>query len=419
MTVNIGEMIAETGIDLIREGTSNDAVLGAVPGVVAAPGSVEGISRLLSWANERGLAVIPCGTRTKLDRGTPPARYDILLDLSRLSGVIEHAAGDLTVTVRAGTRLDDLQAELAKAGQFLAVDPPVPGTVGGLIACGDSGPRRFRYGGVRDLLLGVSFVRADGTLARGGGKVVKNVAGYDLPKLFTGALGTLGVIVEATFRLYPLPSVSATAVVSGVSERAAADALSAIVTSSVTPTVLDYYAAAGESHFAVRFEGTDLPVWVQAARTVELLGKGARVLSGEDENALWRLFSGVMQTEEGDVLARLSSVRSDLPALLKRARAETNESGVELSLRAHVGHAQALLRWHEPSTEAALPLLTSLRAQAEACSSRLVVWRTPADVRERFEVWGSMGESLDLMRRVKAQFDPRNTLNPGRFVGGI
>src|SRR5438067_3232897 len=144
---NIIEAAQETGIE-VREGMDADAVLGVVPAVVAAVGSVEEVSRLLGWANERGLKVVPCGTRTKLDRGAAPSGFDVLLDLSRMSRVVEHAAGDLTITVEAGVRLDDLQSVLARAGQFLAVDPPVPGTIGGLIATADSGPRRLRYGGV-------------------------------------------------------------------------------------------------------------------------------------------------------------------------------------------------------------------------------------------------------------------------------
>src|SRR5262249_4716393 len=159
---------------LARPGETADAVLGIVPGVVARPAGVDEVSRLLAWANREQLAVGVRGSGTKMDRGTPPRACDILLDMSAISGVVEHPAGDLTVTVRAGTLLTDLQATLAEAGQWLAIDPPVPGSIGGLVATGDSGPRRLRYGGVRDLILGVTFVRADGVIAKGGGKVVKN-----------------------------------------------------------------------------------------------------------------------------------------------------------------------------------------------------------------------------------------------------
>ena len=152
--------------------TTADAVMGVMPEWMASPGSVDEVAEVLAWANERGTAVVPCGARTKLDRGAPPASCGVLLDVSGVSGVVEHAAGDMTVTVRAGTRLDELQSTLATAGQRLAIDPPVPGTVGGLVATGDSGALRLRYGGVRDLILGVTFVRADGVVLIAGGTTV-------------------------------------------------------------------------------------------------------------------------------------------------------------------------------------------------------------------------------------------------------
>lgn len=254
--LNAEEVVGQAGMADVRPATDADAVLGVVPSVVATPSSVEEVSRLLAWANGRGLKVVPCGTRTKLDRGNAPTGCDILLQLGNLSRIVEHAAGDMTVTVQAGVRLSDLQGVLAGAGQFLAIDPPVPGTVGGLVATGDSGPRRIRYGGVRDLILGVTFVRADGVVAKGGGKVVKNVAGYDLPKLLTGSLGTLGVMVEATFRLYPLPSASATVVIRGVPVMDAGRAVAVILNSTLVPTSIDYYSDGdkAESMLADRFE---------------------------------------------------------------------------------------------------------------------------------------------------------------------
>jgi glycolate oxidase FAD binding subunit len=406
----------------IRAENNIDGFLEIVPATVVSPVDAGEVSRILAWANERGPKVVPCGTRTKLDRGTAPTRCDILLNLSRISGVVEHAAGDMTVTVKAGTPLEELQAMLAQAGQFLAVDPPVPGTVGGLIATGDSGPRRLRYGGVRDLLLGLTFVRADGVAAKAGGKVVKNVAGYDLAKLFTGSLGTLGVIVEATFRLYPLPASSATVVVEGGSIAEAGRITASILDSTLVPTSLDYFSDEGDQQtLAVRFESSRRSVEDQAARALQLMGSTgvSGVLTGDEEGQLWRRFGEITATSEGDILARLVSAVTGLPPLLSAARRDSEQAGVGLSLRAHLGHGHALLRWHAPETEAAITLLSKARSQAEATGSNLVVWRAPAEVRARFDVWGDPGDGLSLMRRIKAQFDPQSTLNPGRFVGGI
>jgi len=189
----------------VRPAAEADAVAGRVPGYVAAPASTQEASAVLAAAAGLGLAVVPRGAGTRLHWGAPPDRCDLVLDTRRLDRIIEHAAGDLVVRVQAGVLLADLAGRLAAAGQRLATDPPPGGTVGGLIATGVAGPLRLRYGGPRDLLIGTTVVLADGTVARSGGKVVKNVAGYDLGKLFAGSNGTLGLVTEAAFRLHPVP----------------------------------------------------------------------------------------------------------------------------------------------------------------------------------------------------------------------
>src|SRR5579859_8065842 len=198
-----------------RAATKADEVAGVAPRAVAEPETEEEVAAVLRFASSEGLVVIPRGGGTQLDYGAPPSRADIILSMARISGVIEHAPHDLTLTVRAGTPLVDLQRALGEARQWLALDSPLaPGaTIGGIIATNATGPRRLRYGGVRDQIIGVRVALADGTIARGGGKVVKNVAGYDLPKLYTGALGTLGVILSASFRLYPIPPFSGSALI--------------------------------------------------------------------------------------------------------------------------------------------------------------------------------------------------------------
>jgi glycolate oxidase FAD binding subunit len=390
-----------------------------MPGVVIEPGSPEEASQVLAWATGEGLKVVPCGARTKLDRGAAPAACDVLLDLGRLNRVTEHASGDLTVTVQAGVRLADLQRQLAEAGQFLAVDPPVPGTVGGLVATADSGPRRLRYGGVRDLILGSTFVRADGVIARAGGKVVKNVAGYDLPKLLTGSLGTLAVVVEATFRLYPLPAASATVLVDVALAELRRKA-GTILQSTLVPTSLDYFSdPAGSTLLAVRFESTLASTQAQAELAARVLGGSSRIVTGAEEQALWQSFDAVTGTADNDVLARLVATASDLPGLLERALRAAIGAGTQLTVRAHAGHGHALLRWRDAKRDTALALLQELRSAAESQGHNLVIWRAPSEVRGAIDVWGSVGEGLGLMRSVKQQFDPKSTLNPGRFVGGI
>lgn len=404
-----------------RSPEPGETVHGTTPGVVVTPSTVDELSQALAWANDDELKVVPCGLRTKHDRGAPPQQCDVLLDLSKLNRVVEHAAGDLTVTVQAGLALGDLQAVLGQAEQFLAIDPPVPGSIGGLIATADSGPRRLRYGGVRDLILGVTFVRADGVVARGGGKVVKNVAGYDMPKLLTGSLGTLGVVVEATFRLYPLAQASSTVIVACPSPGDLRRLVGAILHSTLVPTSLDYFAGSGgeAAVVALRFESTPASVDFQATSAARLFGSQSRIVESDAAAALWQRFDQVVATGEGDVLARLIAPVSELPDLLHLAQRGAADLGMAATVRAHVGHGHALLRLHQPDTGSGVRLLRRIRGEAERRGGNLVIWRAPAEVRAQIDVWGDPGGGLDLMRRVKAQFDPKSTLNPGRFVGGI
>jgi glycolate oxidase FAD binding subunit len=382
-------------------------------GLVARPRDIEMLAGVLRAANDLGLTVVPRGSGSKLDRGNPATRADVVLDISAIDAILDHAAGDLTVSVQAGVPLARLQAHLAQAVQFLALDPPVVGTVGGLVATGDSGPRRLRYGGVRDQILGVTFVRADGVVAHGGGRVVKNVAGYDLPKLLTGSLGTLGVITAAVFRLYALPPASVTVAVDGPTPAEAAALAARIVDSPLVPTMLDFRQGPdGVTCLAVRFEGPPQSAAAQAERTRTLIGRGD-LLTGDAEQALWAALDTVA---DSPTLARLIAPPTALGGLLALARRESDQAGVPLTIRAHLGHGHALLGW---PAEAAPALLLAVRRQAEGADGNLVLWRAPAPLRLAVEAWGDPGEGLALMRRIKDQFDPRHTLNPGRFVGGI
>jgi len=225
----------------VQLATESDVVAGVQPYVVAAPGSEQEVASVLAYANREGLKAIVRGGGTQLNTGLPPGDGDILLSTTRLNQVVEYAPHDMTVTVQAGLRLVDLQSHLARARQWLALDPVLsPGaTIGGIISTNVSGARRLRYGGVRDQIIGIRVVLSDGTIAKGGGKVVKNVAGYDLPKLFTGALGTLGVIVAATFRLYPLRAASRTVVLTASTPAPLCDLAVRVIASTLEPTVLD------------------------------------------------------------------------------------------------------------------------------------------------------------------------------------
>ena len=245
MAINTGDTVLAdlqeiVGRDFVREAAEGDAIDGVRPRFVVEPGSVEEVSALLRLSHRAGLAVAPRGGGTTLGWGATPRRLDLILSTARLNHVLEHAAGDLVVRAEAGVTLETLQAAVGAAGQRLALNPPEVGaTLGGVVAANPSGSLRLRYGTVRDLLIGVTVVLADGTVAKAGGKVVKNVAGYDLCKLFTGSLGTLGVVVETIWRLHPLPAARRTVAIALASPEAAGAAVQALLHTPGSPLVLD------------------------------------------------------------------------------------------------------------------------------------------------------------------------------------
>src|SRR6267142_3606367 len=257
------------GSEYVRAAGAEDAVGGLQPKLVVEPGTERELAEILRLSNEGGVAVIPRGGGTKLSWGNPPVRADLILSTARLTKIIEHAWADLTVTVEAGCTIQKLQETLAQHGQRLALDPlwPEKATVGGVLSTNDSGALRLRFGALRDLIIGVTIALPDGTLASSGGKVVKNVAGYDLPKLVTGALGTLGVITRAVFRLHPLPLNSHSFSISTVNAEETQKFVLAVQDSKLAHTFL-------QSHFSdekppasdILFEGTEAGLAAQEAQ---------------------------------------------------------------------------------------------------------------------------------------------------------
>ena len=387
-----------------RPGGPDDAVGGVIPNEVARPGSVEQVAEVLRAAAADGRTVVPVGGRSKLTWGAPPESADLLLDLTALDRVVEHVAGDLTVVAEAGVPLAALQEQVGQAGQLLGLDPPEEGaTLGGVVSANASGPRRLRYGTTRDLLIGITVVLADGTVAHAGGKVVKNVAGYDLGKLFTGAHGTLGVVVSTTWRLHPVPP-ARRVVTLELPDAAAAGALSiALARSTLTPSAVELIGTAGgPGRLVVLFESIAESVIDQARSTVALLGGGAE--SDDLPEDFGRRPGGA-----DDVLLRLAYAPAALSAVLGALPA-----GTTLAAHAATGVSYAAL-----PAEEAVDVLPRLRAAIAEHDGTAVVLRAPDAVRDRLDHWGPVGDSLELMRRVKERFDPERRMSPGRFVGGL
>ena len=387
-----------------RAGGPDDAVAGVVPREVVRPGTVEEVADVLRAAAADGRTVVPVGGRSKLTWATPPESCDLLLDLTALDRVVEHVAGDLTVVAQAGVRLADLQEELGRAGQLLGLDPPEDGaTLGGVVSANASGPRRLRYGTTRDLLIGITVVLADGTLAHAGGKVVKNVAGYDIGKLFTGAHGTLGAVVSTTWRLHPVPP-ARRVVTLELPDAAAAGPLSvALARSTLTPSAVELIGTAGgPARLVVLFESIAESVQAQARSAIDLLGGGVEA----DE-----LPADFARRPGGpdDVLLRLAHVPASLTAVLGAVPA-----GTAVAAHAATGVSYAAV----PAGEV-VDALPRLRAALAPHDGTAVVLRAPEGIRDRLDHWGPVGDALDLMRRVKERFDPERRMSPGRFVGGL
>ncbi len=379
-----------------------------------APSSPEEAGEVMKAAGGAGRRVRIRGGGTKLCWGRPAEPPEVHVSTERLDRVVEHNQGDLTAVFEAGVPLARAQEALAEADQMVALDPPLGvlggegATIGGVVATGDSGPLRHRYGAPRDLILGITVALSDGTVARAGGKVIKNVAGYDLAKLFTGSFGTLGLIVEVVMRLHPRPPRTVTAVGGSDDPDVLGSAASAIVHSPFGPECLDVSWRGGHGEVMARFVGAAPEAGARAVvKLMEQAGLEARL--AEDDDDRWDRQRARQRSADGAVV-RVSGLASELATVLRSAQ----DVGASLVGRAGLGLSWITL------AEGDVPELVS---NIEEERRRLhpfpcVVLDAPAEVRQKVEVWGD-DEAVRLMRRVKTRFDPNGVCNPGIFVGGI
>ncbi len=399
----------------VRNAELADAVAGVAPRWVATPHSTKEVASVLKAANEQGLTVVARGTARRLSWGQPPNRVDIVLDTTSLSGVIEHVAGDLVVAVGAGTRLDALQSVLARAGQRLALDGEHgDSTIGGLIANAVSGPSRLLYGTLRDLLIGVTFVRGDGVIAKAGGKVVKNVAGYDIGKLLHGSWGTLAVITEAILRLHPVPPAQRWVTIQVDDPSRTGELVQRVLHSQLVPTAIELdRTPSGSSLLTVMLEGIEAGVRTRADSVSILLGNGA--VSSESQPEMW----GKPPAAAGDYLLRLTTEVASLPLLLDAVTEASSATGLPMHIRGSVGVGSMLASLPgDASSDKIGVFLDTLRRKSNRWGGTVVVLDAPLPVVRSIDTWGPV-QALDLMRSVKVGFDPARVLSPGRFVGGI
>ena len=411
-------------------------VEGRTPEVVVFPGTREEVAAALAVAVEQRVPVTPWGGGTKMWVGSPPSRVGVVLALKRLDRILEHEPGDLTVTVEAGVPFDRLQAELGKKGQWLSLDPAASdrATVGGILASDASGPRRHLYGTARDLVIGLTVVGADGRLVRGGGKVVKNVAGYDLPKLYVGSFGTLGILVEATFKLRPRADVDQLVIARFDRLKDAGQGARAVLGSDLIPSALELVDGEtlrrlghrGGAALLVGLDGIAPQVEWEVAEIERLLGPlglgGTRVLDGPERDETWRALGGLGRPGHDGVAAvmKWAVLPTQLAELMDAGAAAAQRNGLSAAMAAHagIGLVTAILSGGaDPG--AVVATLVEWRGLANGVGGHAMVEWAPLAVKERVAVWDAPGPTLRLMKGIKERLDPGGLLNPGRFVGGI
>lgn len=404
---------------------------GAVPRCVVRPTTVDQVATVVRAVGRQGGALVPAGNATHLDIGFPPRRYDVTLCTSRLDRIVAHDAEDLTVTTEAGVTLRDLNAELQRAGQWLPFDPSRGRdvTIGGLVASDRNGPLRLAFGKVRDFLIGVRVVMADGGVVHGGGKVVKNVAGYDLPKLFVGSFGTLGVIVEATFKVRPRPQNMHLYVVPMRSVVEAAEKALELLRGPLVPALLEAVnELAAETiglptgaALVAAFAGGEAHT---AAQETLLRKETADRLTRWDGPEMDSLLSAIRDfpqpADEEVLVVRLSVRPAELPVLLQRIEAEAVARRISPEIAAHAGNGVAWLQLSADVDLESVALFAEwIRLHARQSGGWLVFETLPRRLRGQVDPWGFTGSTLPLMAAIKQRLDPNRMLSPGRFVGGI
>jgi glycolate oxidase FAD binding subunit len=406
----------------VLPGTRADAVLGVQPSRLFRPASLDEAEDALRQTALEHLRVAFVGGGTELELGAPPSGLDAVVSTQGLGRVLEYAPLDQIVTAEAGVTLAALQTLLKGKRQMLALDPPWPdrATVGGVVATNAFGPRRTRYGSIRDLIIGVTLVRADGTRAKGGGKVVKNVAGFDLPKLMVGSLGSLGLIGTVTFRLHPFPESASTVVFPRATAAAVGRLVLEMRQAQLEPAAVAALWSESGFDLGCRFEGFDAGVRKQREH-LSALGRHLdipnEVLDGTAADGFWSRQASVREAP-ATVRIKLGC----LPTEVARVAAEV-WTAVRAALQAPRGVfyptlGLAFVAGNMKDAGALSAAIARARASLVPKGGHLVLHAAPAELRARTDVWGPPPSGAVLFQRMKDALDPEHRLAPGRTVGG-
>ncbi|MCY3740041.1 MAG: FAD-binding oxidoreductase [Candidatus Poribacteria bacterium] len=430
-------IVGESGI-LPKTQIAAYAFDGHVPKAVVLPASVQEMQDVLRFAAKANLSVMPAGAGTKLGIGNLPQKLDVVLATTRLNGVVEYEPADLTVTVEAGIRLAALQAVLAQHRQYLALDPAYADrcTLGGIVATNASGSLRMRYGAARNQVLGLRVVHANGTVVKSGGKVVKNVAGYDLNKLYIGAFGTLGIITEVTLKLSPIPAHEAILTADFQDVQNAIDTGLNVVGSQILPMFVNLsinldietgVATDGEKPtLVVGFGGDPETVAWQLAQCQGIMeqnsGLGVTITEGESRVSLQETIQEFPATDRDteNIIVKVNLKRTDIAEFAVQVMDASWARDVQVMALLGSG----ILYLSIPVTsdtdfQELANTLRQLRQSATVVRGNLIVETAPSELKEHIDVWGPVGDTLGLMQQVKGRFDAGGLLNPGRFVSGI
>jgi len=375
----------------VHPGSDEFAVDGVAPQAIVRPATVEAAAAVIRHANATRLAVIPIGGKQRHGPGNVPTRYDIALDLTALSGIVEYEPDDLTITCGAGMTLGELRKATAAAGQMVAFDPEIAdeATVGGALATDLWGPSRLSLGGPRDFTIGLRVITGDGLITRAGGRVVKNVAGYDLCKLYVGSLGTLAVITEATFKVQPLPKATRQTAFTTESSAAACGIASEALMRGLSLQSAVVARADERWRLDITLAGSETAVERSARELVSLTGDSGQETGEQAE-----------RSDDDTIGVRIAALPSELPSLL-----EGLPTDARFLAYPTLGVVRMRLR-----DAGQLPPLVAMGA---------IVEDAPPEVKRKVDVFGPEPASLPLMRSIKAQLDPNNVLSPGRFVGRL
>ncbi len=429
-------IVGENGL-LPNDQHKDYRVDGFMPKAVALPESVEQIQKLLAFATDRGLSVIPAGSGTKLGIGNPPQKVDLVLSTRRLNSMIEYEPADLTVTVQAGMPLANLQVQLSENGQFLPLDPAYASlaTVGGIAATNASGSLRLRHGTPRNQVLGMRVVQSGGAVVKSGGKVVKNVSGYDLNKLYIGSFGTLGIITELSLKLSPLAENGITMLLRFKRFEDATKTASDITSSQLLPSYLNLFingvpdTRVLEPSLVVGLDAHPKAIAWQRNQ-VQWMAKqsgviGVEIIQERQAAKLAEAMRTFTQTNPSQqiIVCKVNLRMSDIEEYIGVALEVTSALACSVRVMGLMGTGQVYFVFSEIAGTVEPTMIAStlaeLRKHASNVGGNLILETAPVEVKRDIDVWGTVGSSSEIMKKIKAQFDPSKLLNPGRFTDGI